>query len=326
MNLLDKASIILTPTAYDVSEVLCVKPSDGTGDFDFSRSTEATMVNAAGTIVTVGVNKPRINYENGCGNWLFEPQSTNIYLNSETLVTQDVTTLASVYTVSFYGTGSITFSGTHTGSLVGTSVSDRVSLTFTATAGTLTSTITGLVSNGQCENLSYATSYITTAGSQTTRNQDLCNNGGGLASINSTEGTLYFEGAALTNDETNRSITLSDGGTTNYVLIRFNSGGSNRIYTRVNVGGALQYFNFDTSFDITNTNKIAIRYQDNNFATFINGSKVNSQLSGIAFAANTLTELSFDNGSGNDTFFGKTKALAVFPYLTDAELTSLTTI
>mgnify|MGYP003643344245 CR=1 FL=1 len=83
MNLLDKASIILTPTAYDVSEVLCVKPSDGTGDFDFSRSTEATMVNAAGTIVTVGVNKPRINYENGCGNWLFEPQSTNLARYSE---------------------------------------------------------------------------------------------------------------------------------------------------------------------------------------------------------------------------------------------------
>ena len=29
------------------------------------------------------------------------------------------------------------------------------------------------------------------------RNQDVCTNGGSLASINSTEGTLYFEGASL---------------------------------------------------------------------------------------------------------------------------------
>ena len=41
-NLLDKASVILTPTAYNNGEALCVKPSDGSGDFDFSRATEAT--------------------------------------------------------------------------------------------------------------------------------------------------------------------------------------------------------------------------------------------------------------------------------------------
>lgn len=325
MNLLDKASIILTPTAYDVSKVLCVKPSDGTGDFDFSRSTEATMVNAAGTIVTVGVNKPRINYENGCGNWLFEPQSTNIYLNSETLVTQDVTTLASVYTVSFYGTGSITFSGTHTGSLVGTSVSDRVSLTFTATAGTLTSTITGLVSNGQCENLSYATSYITTAGSQTTRNQDICNNGGGLASINSTEGTLYFEGAALSDDGTFRYVSLSDGTNQNTVAIRF-SNISNQILVFARISGAFVVAFSTTSYTTINFNKIAYRYKSGDFALFVNGTKINSSTYSQTFTLNTLNTLSFDN-SPSGQMRGKVKCVAVWKEaLTDAVLTSLTTI
>ena len=42
-NLLDKASIILTPTAYNNGEALCVKPSDGSGDFDFSRNSAATF-------------------------------------------------------------------------------------------------------------------------------------------------------------------------------------------------------------------------------------------------------------------------------------------
>ena len=173
---------------------------------------------------------------------------------------------------------------------------------------------------------SYATSYIPTEGTTKTRNQDLCTNGGDVSLINSTEGVLYAEISALADDLTNREITLSDGTTTNYVLIRFNSGGSNRIYTRVDVGGAIQYFDLEFSIDITNTTKIAIRYGDNNFATFINGSKANSQLSGIAFGANTLTELSFNNGGGSNPFFGKTKCLAVFPYLTDTELTELTTI
>ena len=41
------------------------------------------------------------------------------------------------------------------------------------------------------------TSYIPTSGSTVTRNQDVCTNGGSLASINSTEGVLYAEIAAL---------------------------------------------------------------------------------------------------------------------------------
>ena len=42
----------------------------------------------------------------------------------------------------------------------------------------------------QVEQQSYATSYIPTEGSTVTRNQDVCTNGGSLASINSTEGVF----------------------------------------------------------------------------------------------------------------------------------------
>jgi hypothetical protein len=52
-NLLDKASVILTPTAYNNGEALCVKPSDGSGDFDFSRNSAATRVNAQGLVENV---------------------------------------------------------------------------------------------------------------------------------------------------------------------------------------------------------------------------------------------------------------------------------
>ena len=77
-NLLDKASIVTTPTAYDNGKILSVKPTDGTGDFDFTRNSSATRVNSQGLIEDITSNLPRIDYTGGEGHWLFEPQSTNL--------------------------------------------------------------------------------------------------------------------------------------------------------------------------------------------------------------------------------------------------------
>ena len=55
-NLLDKASIILTPTAYDDGKVLAAKPSEAPyGDFDFTRNSSATRVNAQGLVEDVQI-------------------------------------------------------------------------------------------------------------------------------------------------------------------------------------------------------------------------------------------------------------------------------
>jgi hypothetical protein len=87
----------------------------------------------------------------------------NLLLNSATLVTQNVTTRAEAYTLSFTGTGTVTLSGTSTaGPLVGTGVADRVTLTFTPTAGTLTLTATGSVTLAQLEARSSVTAYTPT--------------------------------------------------------------------------------------------------------------------------------------------------------------------
>lgn len=76
----------------------------------------------------------------------------NWLLATTTLSTQNVTVLAGQMVLSFYGTGTVTLSGTSTaGPLVGTGVSDRVSLTFTPTAGTLTLTVSGSVTQAQLE-------------------------------------------------------------------------------------------------------------------------------------------------------------------------------
>ena len=105
--------------------------------------------------------------------FLPEPQRTNILLNSAALATQGVTVSATTYTLSFEGTGTVTLSGVSTaGPLVGTGATDRVSLTFTPTAGSLTLTVSGTVNYANLEAGPFRTSTIVTAGSQVTRAAD----------------------------------------------------------------------------------------------------------------------------------------------------------
>lgn len=147
-----------------------ITPLVGEGAGTFTRATTATYVDSDGVRQSALSGAAR--YQDG--GLLMEPQRTNLFLNSDTLSTQDVTVSATPYTVSFEGTGTITFSGTHTGSLDGggTGPANRVTVTFTPTAGTLTCTVTGSVTYAQIEAGSYDTSYIPTAGATVTRNAD----------------------------------------------------------------------------------------------------------------------------------------------------------
>ena len=169
----------------------------------------------------------------------------------------------------------------------------------------------------------YVTSYIPSNGSTVTRNQDLCTNGGSLATINSTEGTLYFEGAVLSNDGTDRVFSLNSGSFNNRVQIGYTAV-SNQLTVIVQSNGAI-YFNATTTLaDATQINKIAVKYSLNNFSLWINGVEAATDTSGNTPVG--LNNLDF-NISNVANFFGKTKAVAVWKEaLSDAELTELTTI
>ena len=538
-NLLDLASIVLTPTAYNNGEALCIKPDDGSGDFQFSRNSAATRVNAQGLVenvqilssnlvtngdfdtdsdwtkgtgwsisdgkavavsgtsskltqsisglsgkkcsvtftlsnyggngtikldfgslvgqdrnangtytevgtydidrleffknssfsgsidnvsvieITTDTSLPRINYEgfsydgsgnvvpdSGCGSWLFEPQSTNLIPYSETLGNN--TTSGGI---SFTYNNSISPDGTQNAALVSvTSANDRLQPSFaavnslvaisiflkhngtdfstqintfntgtgtlfgarahvTATDVTFTSYSGGFDSasfvdygNGwfrvivvcqsttgttfvqwrptsvnatlsypcfgfQVEVQDFATSYIQTdSGSSVTRNQDVCTNGGSLASINSTEGVLYAEIAALADGGTFRGISLNDGTTNNNNVIRiYCASADNRITIIIRANGSLIFNYSHTLTSITDFNKIAIKYKQNDFSLWVNGINIHNQTTGNTPIG--LNELLFNNGLGTEIFFGKTKALAVWKEaLSDAELTELTTI
>ena len=75
---IEKASLLLIPSAYKPSKLYSVLPSNGDGDFSFSRASTATRVNKEGLMETVGTEVPRLDYTNStCPCLLLEPQSTN---------------------------------------------------------------------------------------------------------------------------------------------------------------------------------------------------------------------------------------------------------
>ena len=178
----------------------------------------------------------------------------------------------------------------------------------------------------QLEEQTYATSYIPTDGTSVTRNRDLCTNGGSVASINSTEGVLYFETKTLVDGgDVNRYINISDGTSTNKLQVLYFSNGNVRFAT----GGTPAGFQTITLPNITqnNNNKIAVKYSANELKVFVNGTQRGVLSSNTSWANNTLNTIDFSLGGSSSPFFGKTKALAVWKEaLTDTELQELTTI
>jgi hypothetical protein len=84
MSLFDDASLVMIPSAYKDGKLYSIKPTDGSGDFTFSRSTAATRVNADGLIESVTDNVPRLDYtDSSCPALKLEPQRTNLIEYSE---------------------------------------------------------------------------------------------------------------------------------------------------------------------------------------------------------------------------------------------------
>ena len=177
----------------------------------------------------------------------------------------------------------------------------------------------------QLEEQSYATSYIPTTGTAQTRTADSASKTGISSLINSSEGVFYTNIKMPSSIVQNNWLTISDGTNQNSIGIVFES--NEKTTTRVDVGGATQFYQTHIS-DYSIYQKVAISWKLNEFKMFLNGVQIGStDTGGLVPSFGSLSQLQFAySANGSNFTFSECRTVAVFPSLTDEELTCLTTI
>lgn len=211
-NLLEKASIILTPTAYSDGDLHCIKPNTATGDFDFTRSTTATRINSSGNVESVAANLPRIDYTGGTGQILLEPQSTNLLTYSE-----DFTEWAKNSGTTLTENNIISPDGTQNATLV--------------------------VSAGSGSRVGLNTSIV--SGTTYTFSVYLKNNGGNTSINIGSHGTTQLETVTINNDWNRYTTTFTASSTTTSSIRIISSGSSINLHSW---GAQLEALSFPTSY------------------------------------------------------------------------------
>ena len=293
----------------------------------FTRTSGGGRFNSSGVYEWLGNNVPRFDYDpvtlQPLG-ILIEEERTNRLLNSATVVTQNVSTTATANTLSFYGTGTITLSGTATGLLVGTGVANRVSLTFTPTAGTLTLTVTGNCTSGQLEEGAFPTSYIPTEANQVTRAADIASVNTLSPWYNASEGTLYFEGSVPVILPTGRpGVTLGNAAADNRFTLR---------QTLVNGISAVAALPIVTVFTPPAVNPIAgvpwrqaLSFNASNIYHSVNGGPVAAAAHSVNLANISTLYIGSTNNLVGQQHSGHIRSLRYWPrLLSNAELQQVT--
>ncbi len=78
MNIIDKASLMMVPSAYKAGKLYSIIPADGSGDFTVARNSESSRVRSDKYIEFKAANVPTLDYSDStCPALSTNPQSTN---------------------------------------------------------------------------------------------------------------------------------------------------------------------------------------------------------------------------------------------------------
>jgi hypothetical protein len=231
------------------------------------------------------------------------------------------------HTLHFTGAGQIAISGNATGTLIGTGLGEtnRVSLTFTPTAGTVTFTVTGIVTNAQLEVGSTASSYIPTTSAQVTRAADnvVRTLGDGF---NPNEFSFFVDLQTISVSSNQPYLIDMSNGTSQQRILLYKSSGSASPtlgYTlRFVIGGVItsvvnQLIPFDTK-------KLMITVSQTKISTYANGIKITDYANVVGIPTIDRVHLgsSFQGTLHNNTTFNGFK---IYPKaLTDEVCIALT--
>jgi hypothetical protein len=175
----------------------------------------------------------------------------------------------------------------------------------------------------QLEAAFYATSYIPTLGSASTRGSDAASKTGISSLIGQTEGTLYFEGTIEgVGATTRRLISLSNGGNNNMLQV-YNASNTNSLELVVTTAGATQaVITASSSITFGQAFKFAFAYANNDFVFYVNGVQIGIDGSGSVPATSVVQ---FARGDGNNAHEGTNSQLLLFKTrLSNADLAALT--
>ena len=252
----------------------------------------ATRFNPSGLIETVNANLARYDFNPStliCSGQLIEEARTNLFLNSlidgTNFETQIVVLTNVAHTLSFYGSGTVTISGGHSATVVGTgNFPNRRTLTFTPTVGATTFTVSGDVKFAQIEVGSFATSFIPTAATSVLRNADAVS----MTGTNFSDWYNASEGTFVTGYRVNTLVTplvkpvfAAYDGTFNSNRVYLNAGVSGQTNLLVNSGGSAQASILGAFVTANALIKTASKYKVNDFALATNGITPATDTSGL---------------------------------------------
>jgi hypothetical protein len=293
----------------------------GPSGITFTRASVGSYLNNDNTMTVFSSGQPRI----GDKGILIEGSRQNLFLNSAVGATQSITVTAVAHTLSFFGTGTVTLSGVSTaGPLVGTGEFNRVSLTFTPTAGSLTLTVSGDIKWVNLELGSFPTSWIPSDGTAVTRAADVptavptsgtdypLSLFAEFQRVVDTGGFQFVHALSVGTAETNRAV--------NFV------GSGDLITVFVSSGGAAQAeFTIAGTIAVNTVYKVATRVATNSVQMARGGTLGTEDT--VVVVPQTPDRLSIGiNANGGSPLFGYIRRCAIFnTALSNAELQGITT-
>ena len=258
------------------------------------------VVNAFGSVTMSAFVKA------GTGNTIRLRTTSSAIIVDFNLTTQTITSTFGTGTITNYGNGWYRVTATGTSA----TTPEVAQYIFPNTAGQFV-----YFYGAQFEQGAYATSYIPTLGSASTRGSDAASKTGISSLIGQTEGTLFFDIAKVYKDGA-RSISIVWGGGASYIQIFLVTD------IRVIVNGTLIMQGVTIA---ENTRyKLAIAYKNGSHAMYVNGVQIATSASSVA--PTVLNDYYLGNAFSTEQSGVYSQALVFKTRLPNSELAKLTSL
>lgn len=280
-----------------------------------TRASNGTYYNSLGSVVVASSNVARIDFDPVTRvprGLLVEESRTNYLLNSGTPSNQTVSLSVGSYTLWLEGTGScMCAAGTAVGTNFGAVTAGSPRVFTVTTAGTVTFTIGGTVIRYQCENGTFATSYIAVTGAAATRAADVCTVGLG-SWFDANAFTVSVDFVKSVHDTTHNygALYLHDGTNNNMTSVYVDRITSVVTFSVANAGGAEISLGLNI-VDLGRVNRSCAAYAPNDGRAGYNGNLTTQDTSVNPPA---LTQMSLGNRpDGTRALNGWVKNIAIYP-------------